>query len=458
MTKVSTEKTTKLESSEVFAAVGLHMTKKEMKDLCLDQTGSMLLSWLSSGKVLAGDDNKVQYGSSKSTYLSFFNVPNDNKKKADLIANVVAGFSAAIGIKDFVRGAGDFSGGEFIAEKVFMTGSTWPKEVEKFRLKRESDGFDYNSSDLVVKVDSETYYGISLKKKKNVKGADPTLINKAFDTFLQGNDFQKVRDDLAKKRQDYFAGLAKKAAKNGIIYVPGIENMSSEDIWNISFKNPLKNNQLIYLINLKGSNTSNTPIELTEIKGKLVGRGENSLFEEDKQNGLRSFFNKELSKTDNELFDGFKNVLNDNIDIFSNGLIDIVLKTKMQAGIRSKDVGNYNFEFALVTGYADYTPNKKDPQKSKLNLNAAKVIPQHSILCGLSDLQGNNKPYILELDQKKKEEANAAKVFFNLKKAGVTILVLELRYKGDFKAQPQFFATLGDDFITQMFEKCIVDR
>jgi hypothetical protein len=455
MSKVSTEKTTKLESSEIFSAVGLHMTKKQMQDLCVDQSGNAILQWLSSGKEIADDNNKIQYGSSKVTYLSFFSVPNDDKKKADLIANVVAGFSAAIGVKKFVNGAGDFSGGEFIAEKVFMTGSTWPKEVEKFRLKRESDGFDYNSSDLVVKVDSETYYGISLKKKKNVKGADPTLINKAFDTFLQGNDFQKVRDDLADKRRDYFAKLAKDAAKNGIIYVPGIENMSNADIWNISFKNPLKNNQLVYLINLKGSNTSSAPVELTEVKGKLVGSGEDSLFEEDKQNGLRAFFNKELAKTDNELFSGFKNVLNDNIDIFANGLIDIVLKTKMQAGLRAKNVGNYNFEFALVTGYADFTPSAKNP---KLNLNAAKVIPQHSILCGLSDLQGNNKPYILELDTDKKEKANAAKVFFNLKKAGVTILILELRYKGDFKAQPQFFATLGDDFITQMFDKCIVDR
>lgn len=455
MAKASTEKTTKLEPSEIFAAVGLHMTKKQMNDLCIDQTGSTILSWLSQGRVIANDNNKVQYGSSKSTYLTFFTIPNTEKKKADLIANVVAGFSAAIGVKDFVKGAGDFSGGEFVAEKVFMTGSAWPREVDKFRLKRESDGFDYNSSDLVVKVDSETYYGISLKKKKNVKGADPTLINKAFDTFLQGNEFENVRNSLKQKRQDYFAGLAKQAAKNGIIYVPGIESMSNEEVWNISFRNPLKNNQLVYLINLKGTNTNNNPVELSEIKGKLAGTGPNSLFEEDKQNGLRAFFNRELAKVDNELFDGFKKVLNDNIQIFADGLIDIVLKTKMQAGLRAKDIGGYNFEFALVTGYADYTPSAKNP---KLNLNAAKVIPQHSILCGLSDLQGNNKPYILELDEQKKLDADAAKVFFNLKKAGVTILVLELRYKGDFKAQPQFFATLGDDFITQMFDRCIVDR
>ena len=455
MAKASTEKTTKLEPSEIFAAVGLHMTKKEMNDLCKDKTGSTILSFLSKGKVIANNNSKVQYGSSKSTYLTFFTIPNTDKKKADLIANVVAGFSAAIGVKNFVKGAGDFKGGEFISQKVFMTGSAWPREVDKFRLKRESDGFDYNSSDLVVKVDSETYYGISLKKKKNVKGADPTLINKAFDTFLQGNEFEKVRNSLKQQRQDYFAGLAKQAAKDEIIYVPGIDTMSSEQIWNISFRNPLKNNQLVYLINLKGTNTNDRPVELSEVKGKLVGTAPDSLFQEDKQNGLRAFFNRELAKVDNELFEGFKKVLNNNIQIFADGLIDIVLKTKMQAGLRAKDIGGFNFEFALVTGYADYTPSAKNP---KLNLNAAKVIPQHSILCGLSDLQGNKKPYILELDEQKKLDADAAKVFFNLKKAGVTILVLELRYKGDFKAQPQFFATLGDDFITQMFDKCVVDR
>ena len=113
---------------------------------------------------------------------------------------------------------------------------------------------------------------------------------------------------------------------------------------------------------------------------------------------MRAFFNKELAKVDNQLFEGFKKVLNDNIQIFADGLIDIVLKTKMQAGLRAKDIGGFNFEFALVTGYADYTPSAKNP---KLNLNAAKVIPQHSILCGLSDLQGNNKPYVLELDEQK---------------------------------------------------------
>ena len=62
------------------------------------------------------------------------------------------------------------------------------------------------------------------------------------------------------------------------------------------------------------------------------------------------------------------------------------------------------------------------------------------------------------VDKDKKEKANAAKVFFNLSKDKVNILELELRYKGDFKAQPQFFATLSDGFITQMQDECLIQK
>ena len=60
--------------------------------------------------------------------------------------------------------------------------------------------------------------------------------------------------------------------------------------------------------------------------------------------------------------------------------------------------------------------------------------------------------------KQKKDKANAAKVFYNLSKDGVNILELELRYKGDFKQAPQFFATLSHDFKEQMFEQCKIKR
>ena len=163
-------------------------------------------------------------------------------------------------------------------------------------------------------------------------------------------------------------------------------------------------------------------------------------------------------KNDNELYQGFNNIIQDNAEYFADSLIDIVLKTKMQTKLQAKDIGNMSFEFALVTGYADYSPNKKDPSKDKLVLKPAKVIPQHTILCGLANLAGNKKPYKMEFDKAQKESTNAAKIFYKLSKDGTTILDLQLRYKGDFKQQPQFFATLSDDFVTQMQDDCIIEK
>ena len=65
---------------------------------------------------------------------------------------------------------------------------------------------DYNSSDIVVRSGTEkTFYGISLKKKKTVKAADPTLINKAFSTVFNGDKYKELKEKLIKTRTNYFA-------------------------------------------------------------------------------------------------------------------------------------------------------------------------------------------------------------------------------------------------------------
>ena len=61
-------------------------------------------------------------------------------------------------------------------------------------------------------------------------------------------------------------------------------------------------------------------------------------------------------------------------------------------------------------------------------------------------------------DSEQKAETNAAKVFYTLSKQNVPILDLQLRYKGDFKAQPQFFATITKEFKQQMFKECKVKK
>ena len=341
--------------------------------------------------------------------------------------------------------------------KVYLTGATWPKEVSDFRLKNEDSGFDYNSSDMVCKVNSQTFYGISLKKKTNVKGADPTMINKAYSTFIKSSKFDTARKKLAEERKKYFAQKVRDAHKDGIINMPELETGRGKNdddwIWDFNFRKP--DGTLVALINLKGSNDDDKPIMLSDVEGTIADK---QLLNKPKgKMGLKEYINDDLAKPDNKLFGEFRNVIDANGELFAESLIDIVLKTKMDSKLKAKKIGKMFFEFALVTGFADYS-QRKDPNQDKLTLNPAKVIPQHSILCGLANLAGNKKNYEVVYDKKQKLETNAAKVFYDLNRDGTTILNLQLRYKGNFKQQPQFFATLADGFVKQMHEECVVTR
>ena len=458
MAQAKTEKKTSLEPSEVFCAMGLLMTVKEINNLVQDKSGTVLLQWASdkttiskAKKGIKPFDNRFEKMFDNAGDKKFV---NDIKKREPLVANIMAGFSAALGIKRFMYFMGDSNKP---VEKVYLTGANWPSEVNNFRLRNEDTKFDYNSSDMVAEVNDETYYGISLKKKKNIKGADPTLINKAYSTFIDGNKFIKQRNKLNEVRQEYFAEMVRKAQREGIINllingVP-VDKASTEAIWEHKVIDPRNPRKSYAVINLKGSNKDDKPVEVSDITDPL-------LFEATKKGtiGLRSYINDDLARPDNELYGKMNAIIQKNSKFFAESLIDIVLKTKMQTKLLAKNIGKFHFEFCLVTGFADFTQDKKNIANSKLILKPATVIPQHTILCGLSNLQDNKKKYLMKLDTEQKMKSNAAKIFYNLSKDGVNILELQLRYKGDFKQPPQFFATLSTDFKHQMFDECKIKR
>ena len=452
MAKASTQKKTSLEPSEVFCAVGLLMPSKEMRSLVTDQTGAKLLRWASS------DGNKISKGINpldarfKAMFKTAGTLKRGDKKRSDMVANIVAGFSGALGAKAFMEAMNTKVDK---ATAVYMTGATWPSNVDIFRMRDQNSGFDYNSSDLVVQAGPKEFFGISLKKKPTATSPDPTIINTAFSTFLDGdNKNKKALEDLNKVRQQYFADIVKEAQKDGIINVRGLESMTTEEVWNTKLRKP--DGDPVALINLKGFNEKDDPIELTDVPGTV-----DQITVYDKPTGrmgLKDYINADLAKQDNKLFQGFNKIIQKNAEYFANSLIDMVLKVQLNTKLKAKDIGDYNFEFALVTGFADYKQNNKDATKDVLKLEKAKFIPLHTILCGLANLAGNEKPYKMELDTAKKEKANAAKVFYQLSRDGVPILDLELRYKGDFKSMPQFFATITDEFQTQLKEKCLVTK
>ena len=232
MTTKSTEKKTSLEPSEIFCAIGLLIETKKMRELVKDKTGTELLKWVSTTgyeeakKGVKPFDAKFEKMIKDCAKLN--RDATDLKKRTDMVANIVAGFSGAIGSKAFMRAMHATLTNDTV-DKVYMTGSVWPQEVNKFRMQDADSKFDYNSSDLVVQVGAKKFFGISLKKKPNVTKPDPTIINKAFSTFLTGTDSKivKMSNDLNKVRQDYFAGIVKKAQKDGIINVRGLPTMTS---------------------------------------------------------------------------------------------------------------------------------------------------------------------------------------------------------------------------------------
>lgn len=110
--------------------------------------------------------------------------------------NACQAISAANGIKKMLGGN---------AEKVFMTGKKWPSEVESFKV--DAYGMkDFNSSDIILKK-GKTYFGVSLKKKRSKKGEDPTVINKAFDSLLNGNKFNSVKEQLERKKEQFYVTI-----------------------------------------------------------------------------------------------------------------------------------------------------------------------------------------------------------------------------------------------------------
>ena len=454
MAKASTQKQTSLEPSEVFCAVGLLMPSKEMRSLVTDQTGAELLRWASSdGDKLSGNIKPLD-----ARFKAMFKqagklVDGRDKKRTDMVANIVAGFSGALGSKAFMKA---MNTNIDVATAVYLTGAQWPNAVDIFRMKDEDSGFDYNSSDLVVQAGSKKFFGISLKKKPRASSADPTIINKAFSTFLDGdNKNKKALEALNKVRQEYFADIVKEAQKDGIINVRGLESMTTEEVWNTKLKKP-DGSKTVALINLKGFNEKNDPIELTDVPGTV---DQITIYDKPSgRMGLKDYINADLAKKDNKLFEGFNKIIQDNAEYFANSLIDMVLKVQLNTKLSAKDIGDYNFEFALVTGFADYKQNTKDATKDKLKLEKAKFIPLHTILCGLANLAGAKEPYKMEPDTKQKEKTNAAKVFYTLSRQGVPILDLQLRYKGDFKSMPQFFATITQDFQDQMEKECKVKK
>ena len=457
-----------VESSEIMASVAMLMTPTKL-DSYLKKGFVGLVSFLKDGLEIA-KSNKVIYPTAdvKTKFLKAFIVFGNSDDPyfidKDFLTAAVQGISAAKSIRDWVPTRSKQSGvpiTNMVCDKVFLTGDSWPTEVAKFQV--NAFGFtSYNSSDLILNW-GDSYYGISLKKKPTLDDPDPTIINKAFDTVLSGKDFDELKESVEKAREKYFAGIIREGTKERppastkpyLTFVGGKLPSVDKEVMKISLLEK-SGKPRRKLINIKGKGTINLK-NLDDIKfhGDLLfkksSEEDGSLMKnpiqfsnadmKNKAISFRAYVNSRVASRDS-VFDVMVEVMNQYSNEFAKSLINLVLKRDMYDLIQDN-----TFAFGLTTGIGRLDKNLSPV----MPIQVEKTKGLHTVICGLSVLEQAKTKYKVVLDDAENDKADAAKVYFKLMKGKVNVLDLQLRYKGSFSSQPQFFATISDDFKNVLF-------
>ena len=449
-----------IEVSEIMAGVAMLMTPQTLDKYSKDFSG--LVNFLKEGKKLANSDKFVYSEGLKQKALQAFN-PTDR----DFITAAVQGISAARSIRDWVPMRSKESGTAItkpVCDKVFLTGDKWPQEVSKYEV--EAYGFkSYNSSDIIFQWKNPrglAYYGVSLKKKPSVQDPDPTLINKAFDSVLEGKgekeikELDKIKKDIENERTKYFARVVREAVKAKYLTIKGTLPSSDEALMKIrvygEVKNVFKAKEKFALINIKGRGRVDLLNPLKQTDPNIFQIKDGKSYREfkkgelrDKKLSMRAFVNSRVASNDS-VFNVMVKVMNKYADKFASALLNLVLKTNLY-----KELDENQFAFALVTAAGSI-----DKEGNPKNLDKIPAKGLYTVLCGLSALNKGSSKYEMVLDKQKNKDSDGAKVFLILKKGKISILDLQLRYKGGFTSQPQFQATLTKEFkeiLTEQYGK-----
>lgn len=368
-------------------------------------------------------------GTVKNDFLKTMRLDGENTDK--VYTDLLVGMSAMKAIRNYLKSDAYDTITTPTPTKVFLTGTRWPTEVQKFKINAFGMA-DYNSSDVIFRYGNDHYVGISLKKKPKSTSADPTIINKAFDTLMQGATFNEAKKELLEHRQEFFADVIREAKEDGplklIGKIDGVDNWktaTNKQLWDAKVPRR-KNNKTQYefLINIKDVSAISDDPSLVNSDSKA-------------HNAMRDYVNKKLQSvgnTLNPLYQGFLNIMDDHADLFAESLINLVLKSRLQDTL--EDLVQNKFEFVLVTGIGEC-------KKGNISMGSGEAIGLDSVQCVLAAL-AKQKAHI-KLDTDSTFQKDAAKVFFDVYKGDFKLLSIELRYKGDFHSQPQFFATISKE-------------
>ena len=152
------------------------------------------------------------------------------------------------------------------------------------------------------------------------------------------------------------------------------------------------------------------------------------------------YVNKSL-KTKESLFKDVADIIEGAGEKIATMLVNLVLKMDL------KDLQQKDFNFSLITGIGRYGPRKG------VIVEPADVKEINTIVEKMDTLFERGKPSI-EFNKNKIQAfqpgAGSAKLQYVVKVGGMDIIQSEIRYKGNFTAQPQFLA-----FFTEKFKQLL---
>ena len=298
-------------------------------------------------------------------------------------------------------------------ETVWQTGKQWASEIKKYNPDTGTIK-NYNSSDIIIKIhtlganEALHYWGLSLKKR-GIKEPDPTLLNKPvmgrvgfLKERLNGSDVSKIE----KAKDTFFRGA---------LNIKTCGQYKGKTIDKMTEKNVMDYVEEIFHYERTEKNEM-----LTGKKGSKYEKNPNIYFEE-----MHKAFIK--FNNDRKFFEEF---------------FDLIFKINMDTWIKDSA-----FHFSLITGSGDYVKEQllvesADEKEGRLVSEIFRTMfkdPDVSKFILKKATKPNSK---IEKLHAWEEGATAAKLYYEMvigtSKNGVSIVDLEVRYKGNLTNEPQF--------------------
>jgi hypothetical protein len=388
------------------------------------------------------DRNQALDDLSKEIFDNSRNVIGYSTKDASAIEGDRVNLAKAISVSNYIVGLCKRNGA--VVEKVYQTGAAWHSDLT--RRNRNYKGRDplkdelikdYNSSDLIVKINHHGvihHWGISLKKKSGMND-DPTLLNKplvgeasasgkqkAGYLYLRATPSQKNEMRIAEEnfwKQVYMVKFGPppvfaQGKKLGDDVAPS--NWSAGRDWKKQLNDVLSDLE------------KNAALTGKEIQGRKYPT--NFFFRK-----LDEVFRDIMSKPEN-----FREFL------------DLAFRFDIEDYVNQE-----HFHFSLITGTGTFKPDGTlvvNPAEEKSSALMKEVFT--TLLSGglrsFSNPTSATQPPNLILEkwsgksQAFENTAAAAKLYYTMKIDTLPIINLEVRYKGAITASPQFQVFITVDF------------